>query len=373
MVRTICARAISVCLLAGVTVGAQPKSLQPNSPMEGALAGKESHEFVVTSTGNQAFDVTAEQRGLDVVLTVLSPNGDQLMQVDSASDDQGRAGAEVAHVRALDAGSYRIRIALFDRPDHKPGTYSVTLSGVRGMTAEEIDNAKSEKEILATEARWEKAGDTTDIPTRDAILRKDGFALGPYAAASRGRERIIASWENQAKERARTGATRTHTLSEHSIRVAGDTAVSTARYLITSKGKDSKPSSYSGQFVHVWGRDKDGWKLVADYTFPFGRTPREPTTPPAVPADVLATYAGTYLMEGAPTVITITVGKGGLVGQWQAPGQPEPFTMPLTPVNDTTFAGANGDDVVFVRSAAGAVRELLMLGDGPAARAIRTQ
>jgi ketosteroid isomerase-like protein len=372
MVRNIVAPAVCVCLLAGASVGAQPRTLQPNTPTEGALAGKESHEYVVTSTGNQAFDVTAQQGGLDVVLTVFAPSGDQLMQVDSASDDQGRGGAEVAHVRALDAGAYRIQVALFDRSDHKPGKYSVTLSTVREMTAEEIDNARSEKEILALEARWEKAGDTTDIPTRDAILRKDGFALGPYSAASRGRTQIIASWENQAKERAKLGGTRTHTLSEHSIRVAGNAAVSTARYLISAKTKDNQASSFSGQFVHIWGRDKDGWKLVADYTFPFGRVPRGPATPPAVPADVLAAYAGTYSVEGAPTVIEITVEKGSLVGKWQRPGQP-PFTLPLAPVNDTTFAAQGQDDVVFVRSAAGAVRELLLVGDGPAVRAIRKQ
>ena len=338
--------------------------------MEASLAAKESHEYIVTSPGNQAFDIVTEQRGLDVVLTVLAPTGEQLMQVDAASEDQGRGGSEVAHVRALDAGAYRIQIVLFDRPDHKPGKYSVTLSAVRDLTAEEVANAKSEKEILAIEARWEKAGDTADIPTRDAILRRDGFALGPYASASRMRKQIMDAWEDMAKERAKLGVTRTHTVSEHSIRAAGDTAVSTGRFLITSTAKDRQPTSSSGQFVHVWGRDKEGWKLVADYTFPFGRVPREPGTAPSVPADVLSAYAGTYRVERAATVIDIKVDKGGLVGQWRFPGE-EPSTIPLTAVNDTTFAGPNQMDVVFVRDPGGAVRELLLVGDGPATRAIR--
>lgn len=364
------ALAVCVCVLASIRVGTQPRSLQPNTPVEDSLAAKQSHEYVVTSPGNQAFDVTAQQGGLDVVLTVFSPTGEQLMQVDAASEDQGRGGAEVAHVRALDAGAYRIQIALFDRTDHKAGKYSVTLSGVRDLTAEEVANAKSEKEILAMEARWEKAGDTADIPTRDAILRRDGFALGPYAAASRSRQQILASWENQAKERSKLGLSRTHTVSEHSIRAAGDTAVSSGRFVITAKDKDNQVTSTSGQFVHIWGRDREGWKLVADYAFPFGRAPREPGTPAPVPAEVLAAYAGTYRLERSAAVIEIKVDKGNLVGQWRVPGQ-EPFSVPLTPVNDTTFAVFGDTDLVFVRSAAGSVRELLLLGDGPAARAVR--
>jgi ketosteroid isomerase-like protein len=372
MVKHILVAVAVICVVEGTSVNAQPRALVSDTPVESTLGSKERHEYIVTSAGNQAFDVTAQQRGLDVVLTVLSPTGEQLMQVDAASDDQGRGGAEVAHVRALAAGPYRIQVALFERPDQKAGTYSIAVTGVRAMTAAEVDNATSERTILAMEERWEKAGDTTDIPTRDAMLRKDGFALGPYAAVSRGRQQIIASWERQAKERARLGETRTRTLSEHSIRVAGDTAVSTARFLITSKDNENQPTSFSGQFVHVWARDNDGWKLVADYIFPFGRVPREPGAPLVIPTDVLAAYVGRYRVEHEPTVIEITTGKGGLTGRWLRPGQ-EPFTSQLTPINDTTFAGQGQDEVIFVRSAAGAVRELVLLRDGPAVKATREQ
>lgn len=372
MIKNGLALAIGLCALANDQVSAQPRTLQPNTPVEASLSASERHEYVVTSAANQAFDVTAQQHGLDVVLTVFAPTGEQLLQVDAASDDQGRGGAEVAHVRALDAGAYRIQVVLFERPDQKAGKYSVTVGAPRDLTGEEIANAKSEKEILAIEARWEKAGDATDIPTRDAILRQDGFALGPYAAASRNRMQILDGWKKQASETSKTGATRTHTVNEHSIRVAGDVAVSTGRYVMTSTAKESQPSSYSGQFVHVWGRDTTGWKLVGDYTFPFGRVPREPVPPPSISADVLAGYVGTYRVERSPVVIAIKVDNGTLVAQWQPPGQP-PLTMPLTAITDTTFAAPNQDDFVFVRSAAGAVRELLLIGDGPAGRAIRQQ
>ena len=92
----------------------------------------------------------------------------------------GQGGSEVAHVRALEAGAYGIQIVLFDRPDHKPGKYSLTLGAVRDLTEEEVANVKSEKEILAIEARWEKAGDAADAPTlsdtsRPRVLAGDGL------------------------------------------------------------------------------------------------------------------------------------------------------------------------------------------------------
>jgi ketosteroid isomerase-like protein len=366
------ALALATCVLVlAVTVGAQPRPLQPDTPVEASLAPTDSHEYVVTSRGNRAFDIVAEQRGLDVVLTVLGPAGEQLLQVDAAFDDQGRGGSEVAHVRALDAGTYRIRVVLFDRPDQKPGKYRITLTAGRDLSAEEVANARSEKDIAAIEARWEQAGDDMDLATYKSILRSDGFALGPYASETRTREQVIQGWENNAKERAKLGSTRKHTISEHVIRASGDTGVSTGRFVITSTTKD-RESKFSGQFVHVWGRDKDGWKLVADYTFPFGRVPREKVAPISVAPDVLSAYAGTYREDHSPNVITVTVEKGALVSQWQYAGQ-EPFTIPLPAVTDTTFAGPNQTEVVFIRAPTGAVRELLVVGDGPAVRAVRNK
>jgi ketosteroid isomerase-like protein len=213
--------------------------------------------------------------------------------------------------------------------------------------------------------------DDADVPTLDSILRSDAFALGPYAGSSRTRKQVLEGWASTAKERAKLGSTQTHTIAEHAIRAAGDMAVSTGRFLMTTTAKDGE-SKYSGQFVHVWGRDKTGWKLVADYTFPFGRLPRPAATPPSEAADVLSAYAGTYRLEQDVAVIAVKVDGASLVAQWQAPGQ-DPWAMPLTAATQTTFLGPNQMELVFVRTAGGEVRELLILGDGPATRAIRQQ
>jgi hypothetical protein len=92
-------------------------------------------------------------------LTVLAPDGTQLLQVDSAFEEQGTGGTEVANATALSAGEYRVRVAPFERPDAKAAKYTIALSELRELTADERSNAESEKQIAAIEQEWEAAID----------------------------------------------------------------------------------------------------------------------------------------------------------------------------------------------------------------------
>jgi ketosteroid isomerase-like protein len=345
--------------------------LQANSPVERQLAPKDAgHEYIVAARGSQAFTLTVQQRGTDVVVTVVAPDGRQLAQVDHATEDHGTGGAEVAEVTALTAGEYRVRVAPFERADAKPATYTITLSALRDLTAEERTNAESEKEIAAIEQQWEAAVEKLDLDTMTAILRRDGFGMGPVAFATRTWEQMVAGWKDEIKQQGDLGLRRTHTISEHAIRAAGNTAVSTGRFLITVTSKDNALGRFSGQFVHVWARNDQGWKLVGDYTFPFGRIPTEHTQAVTVTPATLASYAGTY--RDQMSTITVTVENGGLMAQWSNPFDTFPKS-PLRPVTDTTFAGDGTDELTFVRSPAGEVRELIIVSDGPASRAVRVK
>ncbi len=359
--------------LATTSVGAQEQALQLNTPVERPLSpGNAAHEYAVTTSEPQALTVTVQQQGIDVVVTVVGPDGMQMIQVDAASDDHGTGGSEIAHLTALTPGVYHVRVAPFERADAKAAKYTITLSEMRPLTAEERTNAESEKEIAAIERRWEAAIDKLDIPTLTGILRKDGFGMGPFAAATRTREQVVAGWEDGIKERAKLGLTREHTISEHVVRAAGTAAVSTGRFLITTTFKGQDQNRFSGQFVHVWAKDSGAWKLVGDYTFPFGRMPRQQTTAPTVSGTVLSAYAGTYRFESGSSTVSFTVENGVLSLQWINPFDTSP-KMPLTAMSETTFTAPGTDEITFVRSASGEVRELIVVSDGPASRATRVK
>ena len=99
--------------------------------------------------------------------------------------------------------------------------------------------------------------------------------MGPTAGSTRSREQIVAGWEAEAKRRAKLGMKREHTISEHTVKAAGNVAVSSLRFVLTNTTKDEVASRFSGQVVHVWAKDAGGWKLVGDYNFPFGRVARQ--------------------------------------------------------------------------------------------------
>jgi len=365
--------ALLLLVLAATGVEGQSKKLVQGQPIEATLGPKESHEYEMTSGGNEAFNVLVEQRGVDLVVTVFDSKGEELLQADGASDEQGKAGTERAVVRALQPGAYRIRVSAFDRPDASPGKYVLSVTGLRPLTAEEIANAQSEQEIKAIEARWEKAVDDADIGTIAAVLRPDGYSMGPNASQTLPHDQVVAQWENTAKQRAKLGVKQTHTISEYALRVMGDTAVSTGRFIINSVtgGNLNQPAKLSGQFVHVWARNKEGWKLVSDYTVvPFGQVERLQPASLKIPPDTLAAYAGTYSLAHSPTRIAISVDNQALVGEFQSDSQP-PFKFPMPAVSETSFIGVNGTEMVFVRAPNGQVQELLLLGDGPAEKAIK--
>ena len=112
---------------------------------------------------------------------------------------------------------------------------------------------------------------------------------------------------------------------------------------------------------------------MGDYTFPFGRMPREKINAPTLSPTVLSSYAGTYRFETGSGAVSFAVENGALTSQFvNSLGPPSP-KMPLTALSETTFDGLNGDEVTFVRGPNGDVRELIIVGEGPASRGIRVK
>lgn len=354
-------------VLSGVAFG-QGTPLQLNVPVKQAIKPGETYDYVVSARANQALEVVADQHGIDVVLTISTPTGQRLMEVDGPT---GAEGSESARLRLLEAGDYRVRVSAFD-PAAKPGSYTITLAVVRDMTREELDALRSERDIESMEARWAPAVAGSDLPTLKSMLREDAVKLGATPAETRTQTEIVAGWERLAKRRAEQGIVEKHEIKDLVVRAMGNTAMSTARYITSRTSRShAEPASFSGQFIHIWARDERGWKLVGDYTFPFGRLPRANVGQTVVAASSLDAYAGSYQAAGQGIVFTVTAQGGQLHGKWKVADGPESDAAPLTPIDDATFVGLDGAEFTFVRNAAGQVKQIVILGDGPAVRASR--
>lgn len=129
-----------ICCLLAATVKAQDQALQLGTPIERQLAGRQSYTFTVTLRENQFAQVAVDQRGIDVVVQVSSPDGKNIGDFDSPTGDNG---LESVPFVAAAAGSYRIVVSPLMKDEAKPGKFEIKLVELRDATEEELKASKN--------------------------------------------------------------------------------------------------------------------------------------------------------------------------------------------------------------------------------------
>jgi erythromycin esterase len=85
----------------------EPMALEPDRPIEREMAAGEVHTYQVTLHEGEFLRAVADQRGIDVIVTVFSPNGQKIDEVDSPN---GTNGPEIVEVAATTSGVYRLEV-----------------------------------------------------------------------------------------------------------------------------------------------------------------------------------------------------------------------------------------------------------------------
>jgi C-terminal processing protease CtpA/Prc len=116
------------CLILSLTVISAiaqepPRLLLLDSPIERELAGGQTQVYTVRLAANQIARVRAEQKGIDVLVSVVAPDGAKLFDVDSPS---GAGGDETATIAAQQSGLYRIEIRSLEK-SAPAGRYRIRL------------------------------------------------------------------------------------------------------------------------------------------------------------------------------------------------------------------------------------------------------
>jgi tetratricopeptide (TPR) repeat protein len=107
--------------------------LQAGATFERELAGGEIHAYTITLNAGQYLHVVVEQRGIDVVVTVFGPDGQQLTEVDSPN---GTQGPEPVSVVAEASGTYRLQVRGAEEST-RPGRYEVKMEEPREATPQD--------------------------------------------------------------------------------------------------------------------------------------------------------------------------------------------------------------------------------------------
>jgi uncharacterized protein (TIGR02246 family) len=339
------------------------EDLRLATPVRRSIAPNETHDYTFTAQPNQRIHVSVDQLGIDVVVHLFGPNGKKLAEVDGPT---GATGVEHVIAVAQEAGKYRVSVVPFQEPETRPGEYEIRLVELRPATAREIANLRGEREIDGVEKQWEDAVQARDTAAMATLMSDDFASFGNTAAAVQTKEQGLQAWEQSRKMFRETGATSKHELSEHVIRVFGDTAVTSGRATISTSAKGTDLEN-RGQFVHVWQRQDGQWQLVADHFYPYGRPPSRPAKA-SVDPKILGAYGGFYQAEGGSRV-NVTPAANALVFAWTGPFGP--YKQEFSAASETTFVASDGTEATFVRSPGGEVTEIILLSNGPAARVRR--
>ena len=113
---------VGLCLSVSAQVAPEVQTLVPGHPVEREIAGRESHTYQISLAAGQFARVTVEQRLIDVVLVLTSPEGRQLPELNFTdageaellSIDSAAAGVYSLTVRGIGGskmrGSYRLQV-----------------------------------------------------------------------------------------------------------------------------------------------------------------------------------------------------------------------------------------------------------------------
>jgi erythromycin esterase len=98
-------------------------ALEPGKPVERSLTGGESHGYLVPLKAGQFLHLVVDQRGIDVVVTLLGPDGKRIAEVDSPNGDNG---PEPVQVVGTASGDYRLDIRALEKAANR-GRYQVKI------------------------------------------------------------------------------------------------------------------------------------------------------------------------------------------------------------------------------------------------------
>ena len=122
------------------TAKAQDQALQLGTPIERQLSAGQTFTFTVTLQENQLAQVAVDQRGIDVVIHVSSPDGKNAGDFDSPNGDNG---IENVTFIAASSGTYRLAVSPLNKDGASSGKFEIKLIEVRDATEQELKASKN--------------------------------------------------------------------------------------------------------------------------------------------------------------------------------------------------------------------------------------
>ena len=143
--------------------------------IERELSGGGKHVYQITLGEGQYASVIVEQRGIDVLVRALGPDGKLIAEFDSEPGDQQQEKADLV---AEAAGSYRLSVET-KQQDARVGGYAIRLAELRAAT-EDDRSLQEARKLYAESLRLRGAGKFVEaLPPGERALEIRRKVLGP--------------------------------------------------------------------------------------------------------------------------------------------------------------------------------------------------
>ena len=151
-----------------------PTEIQAGFKAERDLSGGEHHTYPLTLKAGDYLKLVVEQRGIDVVVRLLGPDGQKLANVDGPN---GAQGPEPLSLIIEQAGIYTLEVASFEKTA-RAGKYELNLEAVKPATGQ--DRARFEIEALVAKVEdLDRAGKYDEaLPLATQALEKSEQVFG---------------------------------------------------------------------------------------------------------------------------------------------------------------------------------------------------
>ena len=227
--------------------------LTPGSPIAREIKGGELHTYRIRLEAGQFLRAVFTQRGADVVVTVISPDGQKLAEVDSPN---GAQGPEPVYLEAKAAGDYRIEVRMLEQTA-ATGKYEAKVEEV--MSAAQYDARLTEEKATAEAVRSWLMKNATPLRTVEA---GNGFADMQPLKKVIGNARLVSLGE--ATHGTREFFQLKHRIFEFLVSEMGFTVFGIEatmpegfdvnEYVLTGKGDPAK--ALSGLYFWTWDTEE---------------------------------------------------------------------------------------------------------------------
>jgi CHAT domain-containing protein/Tfp pilus assembly protein PilF len=197
-------RLLACTALGGAALAAAPPPLlDPGRPLEGGLASGETRAYRAELPAGHLWRLAAEQRGVDVELSVQGPDGRRIA-VDAPFD---RQGTETLVIEPAASGSFEIAVTARERAA-PAGRYEIRLDELPRGSAADRRRAAAEEALSRAGERYREG-----TPGRRQALAEYRRAAGEWrAAGDRRREAgalyaaaVLARLADDTREALKTG------------------------------------------------------------------------------------------------------------------------------------------------------------------------